>query len=279
MQQLNQPIRGIDDSMASMTAYIIDNSPEIQADRKRPAILILPGGGYENISDREADPIAFKYLAADYSAFVLRYSVRPSTYPVALLQAAEAMRLIRAHADEWHIDANRIAVIGFSAGGHLASNLATETGDEDERAYGYDPDEVRPNALLLAYPVITAGAHAHRGSFDSLLGIDNTNASKLDSVSIEKHIGRKTPPVFVWHTMTDALVPVENTMLLIASLKKAGVSVEAHLYPEGEHGLSLGTMSVSPSDGRTVVSAVQSWMNLSIDWLNRTLRPEQDDRR
>ena len=163
-------------------------------------------------SDREAEPIAMQFLAAGFNAFVLRYSVKPSIFPVALLEAAEAMRRIRTHADEWHCDADAIAMIGFSAGGHLA-----------------------------AYPVVTSGPLAHRGSFDALLGDRKADPEALDAVSIEKHIDAKTPPVFVWHTVPDDCVPYENTLMLVDACKKAGVSVEAHLFPSGGHGLSLGT--------------------------------------
>lgn len=128
----------------------------------RPSVLVIPGGGYEMTSDREAEPIAMQFLAAGFNAFVLRYSVKPSVFPVALLEAADAMTMIREHAAEWHVDPDAIAVIGFSAGGHLAANLATSTSDDVLVAHGYDPDAVRPNGLMLAYPVITSGPLAHR---------------------------------------------------------------------------------------------------------------------
>lgn len=270
MQYIERFIDGIDGSKARFIGYVIDNSPEIDMQRRRPAVLVIPGGGYAMTSDREAEPIALKFLSAGYQAFVLRYSVSPSRYPVALIEAAEAMRLIREHADEWHVDADHVATIGFSAGGHLAANLATSAGDDDLRAHGYDPDAVRPNALMLAYPVVTSGKFAHRGSFDELLGPDHkADTDRLEAVSIERHIDAVTPPVFVWHTMTDRTVPVENTLMLVQACKRAGVQVEAHLYPEGDHGLSLGTKE-SMWGGQDGVPCVQSWPQLAIDWLGRT---------
>lgn len=171
MQYIQQTIVGIDGSEARFFGYVADNSEEMEPDRIRPAILILPGGGYAMTSDREAEPVALQFLAKGFAVFVLRYSVQPSRYPVALLEAAEAMRLIRANADQWHVNPAQVAVLGFSAGGHLAANLATSVGDEDIREQGgIDPDAVRPNALMLSYPVITAGKYAHRGSFQCLLG-------------------------------------------------------------------------------------------------------------
>ena len=241
MRYFEDEISGIDGSTATFVGYCLDNSSEIDPNRKRPSVLVIPGGGYEMTSDREAEPIAMQFLAAGFNAFVLRYSVKPSIFPVALLEAAEAMRRIRTHADEWHCDADAIAVIGFSAGGHLAANLATSASDDVLAAHGYDADAVRPNGLMLAYPVVTSGPLAHRGSFDALLGDRKADPEALDAVSIEKHIDAKTPPVFVWHTVPDDCVPYENTLMLVDACKKAGVSVEAHLFPSGGHGLSLGT--------------------------------------
>lgn len=270
MQYIQQTITGIDGSEAQFTGYVADNSPEMEPDRVRPAILILPGGGYAMTSDREAEPVALQFLAKGFAVFVLRYSVQSSHYPVALIEAVEAMRLIREHAVQWHVNPTQVAVLGFSAGGHLAANLATSAGDEDIREHGFDPDEVRPNALMLAYPVITAGEFAHRGSFQYLLGAQSGNQEMLDKLSIEKHIDAKTPPVFVWHTMTDSSVPVENTLMLIQACHAVGISVEAHLFPEGRHGISLAneeTASRGKSD--TIVECVQCWPELATAWLRR----------
>lgn len=127
MQYIEHIIEGIDGSQALFTGYIIDNSPEIDMDRRRPAVLVIPGGGYAMTSDREAEPIALKFVGAGYHAFTLRYSVHPSTYPTALIEASAAMALIREHADQWHINPDAVAVLGFSAGGHLAMPASDTT--------------------------------------------------------------------------------------------------------------------------------------------------------
>lgn len=169
-----------------------------------------------------------------------------------------------------------MAAIGFSAGGHLAANLTTVSSDAELRDAGYDPAAVRPDALLLCYPVITSGRFAHRGSFDNLLGDDKDDASLLELLSIEKHVDATMPPVFIWHTITDQAVPVENSLLMIQACRDAGVSVEAHLFPQGGHGLSLATVDTaragSPGEGdlNNVVPAVQIWPRLAFDWLRRT---------
>ena len=227
MRYFEDEISGIDGSTATFVGYCLDNSSEIDPNRKRPSVLVIPGGGYEMTSDREAEPIAMQFLAAGFNAFVLRYSVKPSIFPVALLEAAEAMRRIRTHADEWHCDADAIAAIGFSAGGHLAANLATSASDDVLAAHGYDADAVRPNGLMLAYPVVTSGPLAHRGSFDALLGDRKADPEALDAVSIEKHIDAKTPPVFVWHTVPDDCVPGQRHRTVCAGLAETCDRVDA----------------------------------------------------
>lgn len=270
MKHFEYEISGIDGSAAKFVGYCLDNSEEVVPDRVRPSVLVIPGGGYEMTSDREAEPIAMQFLAAGFNAFVLRYSVKPSVFPVALLEAADAMTMIREHAAEWHVDPEAIAVIGFSAGGHLAANLATSASDDVLAAHGYDPDAVRPNGLMLAYPVITSGPLAHRGSFDSLLGERRNDPETLESVSIEHHIDTKTPPVFVWHTVPDEVVPYENTLMLIDACKKAGVSVEAHLFPQGGHGLSLGTAETAWQGVDGIEPSMQIWTQLAVAWIRRT---------
>ncbi|KFI67173.1 alpha/beta hydrolase [Bifidobacterium magnum] len=234
-------IAGAQGAQATLFGYVPDNSEEVDLARTRSTILIIPGGGYTMTSDREAEPIALQYVAAGYNAFILRYSCAPAVYPEALTQVAASLCLIHEHAREWHVATDRIAILGFSAGGHLAANMATSAGDNALAAHHFDSAQLRPNALMLAYPVITSGQFAHRGSFDNLLGPDRNDDRALRAVSIEEHIDGNTPPVFVWHTMTDDTVPVENSLMLISACHAAGVPVEAHLYPMGGHGLSLGT--------------------------------------
>ena len=260
MKYFEYEISGIDGSAAKFVGYCLDNSEEVVPDRVRPSVLVIPGGGYEMTSDHEAEPIAMQFLAAGFNAFVLRYSVKPSVFPVALLEAADAMTMIREHAAEWHVDPDAIAVIGFSAGGHLAANLATSTSDDVLVAHGYDPDAVRPNGLMLA----------HRGSFDSLLGERRNDSQALESVSIERHIDAKTPPIFVWHTVPDETVPYENTLMLIDACKKAGVSIEAHLFPQGGHGLSLGTAETAWQGVNGIEPSIQIWPQLAVSWMRRT---------
>ncbi|MCI1984462.1 MAG: alpha/beta hydrolase [Bifidobacteriaceae bacterium] len=270
MQTFTQVITGSDGTQAQFSGYVIDNSPEVDMNRRRPAVLILPGGGYRFCSDREAEPIALKIVSFGYQAFILRYSCAPSTYPTALLETAEAMRTIREHAEEWHVDPNAITIAGFSAGGHLAASLATGWNREpvtDNPAYAHG--EARPNGLYLGYPVITSGKLAHRGSFDLLLGDRASNPALLERVSMEKQVSDDTPATFIWTTVTDETVPMRNTLMFVDALLEHGISVEAHLFPHGQHGLGLGTEETRAIDGR-VEESVQAWPELFHAWMRRT---------
>ena len=177
----------LSDSNAVLTAYAIANSKEIQPDRRRPGVLICPGGGYSFTSAREAEPVALQFVAAGISAFVLDYSVAPARYPTQLLEASAAMALMRRRAGEWNLNSDMLAVCGFSAGGHLAASLGTLWNEPFlPEALGTAPGENRPNAMVLCYPVITAGEMAHRGSFDCLLG----QALRQAGVEFDLHIYR-----------------------------------------------------------------------------------------
>ena len=262
--------RGVE---ASLTGYLIENSPELDENRVRPAVLVLPGGGYHFTSDTEAEPIAVTMLGFGFHVFVLRYSVEPQRYPVALCEVAETLQVLRKHATQWHIDPDAIVVAGFSAGAHLAGCLGVSWNQHAGvlRDRGFQPEQVRPNGLMLGYPVVvSSGEYAHRGSMQRLLGEAVNDPAALEAVSIERHVTADMPPTFLWHTMTDELVPVENSLMLINALHHAHVSVEVHLFPSGHHGLSLGGgESVVSNNPASVEQCVQSWPRLFALWMNR----------
>ncbi|GEK06572.1 alpha/beta hydrolase [Schleiferilactobacillus harbinensis] len=255
---------------AHLTGYVIDNNDEMGRDRTRPAVLIIPGGGYEFVSEREAEPVALKMIGLGYHAFILRYAVYPALYPVALRQAAHALLLIRQNAQAWHIGLQPIIVLGFSAGGHLAASLATMYAEPVLADLSDDPQLMRPDGVALAYAVLTAGRYAHRGSIDHLLGDRDHDSQALAEVSPERHITPDTPPAFLWHTITDDLVPVENALQFTEKLHQNGVSAELHIYPRGGHGLSLGTAETAIPNGYGIEPEVASWPLLFDHWLQDT---------
>jgi len=240
----------------------------LKGEQKRGAVLICPGGGYGFTSEREAEPIALAFNAAGFHAFVLYYSVAPRKHPQPLLDVSKAIRILREHAEEWNIIADKIAVCGFSAGGHLAASLGVHWDNpllQDEQNQGVDI--YRPNALILSYPVISGGEHAHRGSFDNLLGSEPEEAL-LTEMSLEEQVNEKTPPAFIWHTFEDTTVPVENSLLFAQAMRRHGIPFELHIYPEGPHGLSLAT-KLTATDERHIDPHVATWMDLCIQWLSR----------
>lgn len=255
---------------AKLTTYIIDHSNEIGIE-KRPVIIVCPGGGYEFVSDREGEMVALKLNSFGYHAVILRYSVAPDTfYPTALTELASVVSLLHEKAEEWHIDAERILVQGFSAGGHLAASygmfwketfLAEEIGMSAEEA----EKKLKPAGLILSYPVITSGEFAHRSSFEKLLG--DRYDELADKMSLEKQVNENTPPTFLWHTYTDDCVPVQNSLLLINAYLEKKIPIEFHMYPSGGHGLGLATKYTANPGGYGIQKDSESWMELLRIWL------------
>lgn len=253
---------------ARLITYIQDDSDSM-AIHDRPLMLICPGGGYAYTSDRESEPVALAFLAMGYHAAVLRYSCAPARYPTALLELASAICMIRGKANEWHVDADRIIVQGCSAGGHLAACLGMFW-DEDFLAQSLnlsagEHELLKPNGMILCYPVITSGEFAHRGSFQNLLG--DREAELGAWLSLENRVSAKTPPAFIWGTLEDGSVPMENSLLLVSAMRRMHVSVEYHLFPRGGHGLALANRLTETSDGRHVQEECSVWVELARKWL------------
>lgn len=249
-----------------LTAYCPENLTEIGDTRSWPAVLICPGGAYAMVSQREAEPVAMQMMARDVSAFVLEYDVAPARYPTQLLQTAEALAYIRENAAEYHID--KVSVMGFSAGGHLAASLGTRWQEELLRNELCKPSETfRPDSLVLCYPVITAGEFTHVGSMENLTG--SIEPKDWQMHALETLVTDKTPKTFLWHTWEDSAVPVENSLLFATALRKAGVTTELHIYPHGDHGLSLSTERVTfPEEYySSMVPAVRNWIDMAARWI------------
>ena len=263
--------RGME-AVGNLYTYFLDSSIEMRPNEKRPVILMCPGGGYEMTSDREAEPMAMQFLAMGYHVAILRYSVCPVRYPAALLQVAESVLYLKEHADEYHIDPEKIVVQGCSAGGHLAANygiawnspfLTKLMGMEN------DSERLRVAGLLLCYPVITSGEKAHEESFRNLLG--EQYEEKKEELSLENQVTPDTPPTFLWHTATDETVPVENSLYFFQACLQQGVSAELHIYPVGGHGLSLANEETCRANGIGVQKECQSWIGLAQTWLEEIL--------
>lgn len=253
-------------SKAKVTTYLLEHSEEVGI-VKRPVVVVCPGGGYEFVSDREAEMIAIKLNSFGYHAVVLRYSVAPdAVYPTALTELANVVAMLRKRADEWHIDTDKILVQGFSAGGHLAASYGMFWSEPFlADAAGVPVEMLKPNGMILCYPVITSGKYAHRSSFEKLLG--DRYEELVGKMSLETQVNEKTPPVFLWHTFPDDCVPVQNSLLLIDALVEKKIPVEFHLYPSGGHGLGLATKLTANPGGYGIEAGCETWIELLRVWL------------
>lgn len=254
----------------TMTLYLPDNSSEIEADRKRPTVVICPGGGYGITADREAEGVAFQFIAADCNAVVVRYSCNPAHFPCQLMEVAFAISKIRENAKEWNVDTDKISVMGFSAGGHLAASYGTLWNRDFIKEYfGFENAENKPNGMILCYPVISGiSEKSHRGSFISLLGEKADDAELLELLSPEKQVSADTPKAFIWHTFEDGGVPVENSLMMASALAEKKINTELHIFPHGWHGLSLANNIVlHPDTYKGEYDEVQVWIDMAIRWL------------
>ena len=232
------------------------------------AAVVCPGGGYGMLAvEHEGKQVAEWLNSLGVAAFILKYRLGPRYHHPAMLEdVGRAIRTVRAGSGRWGVDPQRIAIIGFSAGGHLASTAGThfDAGKPDAE----DPIErvsSRPDRLILVYPVIAlATPFGHSGSLRNLLG-DNPTQELVENLSNERQVTKDTPPTFLAHTNADKGVPAENSMLFALALRKAGVPVELHLFERGPHGLGLGRgtaqFKVAPDP------AFQVWPKLCETWL------------
>jgi acetyl esterase/lipase len=282
----------------TLTTYVLSDSAELLNGKKRPAVLICPGGAYLNCSDREAEPVALRFVAMGYHAFILRYSTyfqgAPSPFPLPdhleinpnsvhpgpMRDIGKAFLTIRAHMKEWLVDTEKIAICGFSAGAHNCAMYAVYWSDPViYEFFGEKPEVFKPAAAILGYgiydyhlmfgeitdPFAQALSNAAGMAF---LGTTSPKSELLDIVSPALRITKNTPPTFLWATTADALVPVENTTRMATALAQAGLPFEVHIFEEGGHGLSLAEQSTAASLWELDAEAAK-WVELAEAWLKK----------
>lgn len=226
------------------------------------ALIICPGGGYGFLAPHEGLHYALWLNELGITAFVLKYRLGSDGYrhPAMLHDVQRALRYVRAHAEIWNLDPAKIGVIGSSAGGHLASTALTRF--DAGQAGSADPVErasSRPDIGILCYPVITMGANTHAGSRANLLG-DHPAPELVAALSNETHVTGDTPPTFLFHTVADTAVKVENALDFAAALRREGVSFSLHIYPEGLHGMGLGTAQWDPDNRHPWTAECAHWL-------------------
>ncbi len=270
-----------DEFVAKLTAFHFDEGEFTPMD-KRPAVIVCPGGAYCFLCSKEAWPIAEEFAENGVRPFVLEYSVIPNKFPSAQLELAEAIRIVRDRADEFGIDRDKILLMGSSAGGHLVASLGTLWNEPFlSEALGTTPEMIKPNGVMVNYPVITAGEYTHQESIINLMG-DHTltdDDARRESAernpffkyaSLEKNVGKHTAKTFIWTAFEDDLVPIENSMLYVKALKDAGVPAEFHLFPYAGHGMALANERTSEDpEKRDIDPYIARWFGWAIEWIKK----------
>lgn len=228
---------------------------------KPTGVIVIPGGAYSGLAiDHEGLQIAEWLNSLGVHAFVLKYRLSGTghKHPIPMQDGQRAIRTVRSKANQWGVDPNRVGIIGFSAGGHLASTLGTHFDAGNPQASdAIDRVSSRPDFMMLCYPVITMSEEfMHRGSLKNLLG-ENPDAELAKSLSNDTQVTNDTPPTFLFHTTEDAGVLPENSVVFYLALRKAGVPAEMHIYEKGRHGVGLAKD----------VEATNSWPDRARDWL------------
>ena len=258
----------VPEKYADLALFLLPASESLPHRAEKPLVLVCPGGAYSYCSDREAEPIAAKYLAAGFHAAVLRYHCAPAVFPTALLELAWSVKTIRKFAKQWHVNPDAVVVCGFSAGGHLAASLGTLWNETFlQKALGNG--EWMPNGQILGYPVITMGEYTHQGSRENLIG-GRMSDEMTHLLSLEERVDEHTVPTFLWHTAEDGSVPVQNSLMYAAALASHHVPFELHVFEKGAHGLST-CEDITSDLGNETVPDNQSWVDMSIRFIRRHL--------
>lgn len=286
------------DAAAILTGYVVGTQGILREAGKRPAVLICPGGGYLNCSEREAEPIALAFAAMGYHAFVLCYHTyagadRPlevgmnqvqakgeCRYPAPMYDIGQAILTIRSHAEEWRVDCDKIILCGFSAGGHNAAMYCVKWGsDQMVEHFGVEKELLRPAAAILGYsmsdyrylmntPMEPFAEEMFRASMKVYLGEERPSDEALCEVSPCMHVSRETPPMFLWATSQDHAVAVGHTLRMASALADQHIPFEVHIFESGEHGLSLATQATAVS--RYMINGdAAKWVGLAEAWLQK----------
>ena len=288
-----------DNEHVNLVTYILDNSMEFKADKKKPAVIICPGGGYVGTSDREAEPVAMRFAAQGYHTFVLRYNTyftewvsdfnnlpksnEKSVYPGPLFDLAKAMMVIKENADKWLVDSDKISICGFSAGAHLTASMGVHWQDDFlEEKFGVDSEVFKPNALILGYPLLDykimkekleiTSDKMLKGFFETsnkaVFGKTDPTEEDIAKLSPVNHVTSNTPPTFIWHTADDGMVYVENSLKFAAQLTKNKIPYELHIFESGPHGLSLCDETTAGEESQ-INPHCSIWFDLAVNWMKK----------
>ncbi len=253
-------------------AYVPGISKEIDPDIRRPAIILFPGGGYTHLGTREAEPVALRFVALGFNVFTVSYRYEPHYYPIPMQDGAAVIAHVRSHGKELRTNPDKIIVMGFSAGAHLAGTLGVDWQNAALwQGLGLMPEDVKPNAMVLGYGVISAGEYANRGSFDALTG--SRDLAIHAAHSVEKMVTELCPPTFLFAGFDDTVVKVENSILMAQALSEKHITAELHLFPHAPHGAALyNDVTCGPRDANMDVPEAAQWPEMAARFLKNVLR-------
>lgn len=285
---------------ASLHTYILDGEISYQTKRKRPAIIICPGGGYLMTATKEGEAVAAEFMGRGYHTFVLRYSTyfkermtdvelipsinKEAQYPQQVIELAEAMHILHENADEWNIDTGNIFIMGFSAGGHITASLGNQWNKESfTEMLSFMPkgEELRPKGLVLGYPMlhgcssdyVIQNAHKdelikHQTRFveQALFGTNHPTDEQVREVNMMENINEDTPSTFIWSLKNDRVLDTKMITQYVLQLMEHGISCEYHLFEQGEHGLGLANELYATREEEINLD-VNMWVDLASNWL------------
>lgn len=277
---------------AYFDTYLLHASKEYNVGKKKPLVIVCPGGGYAFTSDREAEPIALKFNGEGLHSIVLWYTTQdlvPCVPMNALEEAAQAVAYVRKHAQEWFVDEEQIIVCGFSAGGNLALQMAAHSEDEElAKRIGVAPTDIKVNLAILGYPAtfFTPFPKDEIGFGSSLLahpqtanermfGMKEPNQEAMEKVDALARLHAHTPPMFIWHTFEDVLVDVEHSLRLATRLREVQVPFELHIFEKGEHGLALCDRTTARKKSHHNDHVIH-WFRLCMEWLSPYIDKEEE---
>jgi acetyl esterase/lipase len=288
---IHQKMKLSDTTKATMTTYILDDGEYERKGLKKPAVIICPGGGYTMVSKNEGEPVALFFNRHGYHAFVIDYSVKiDNPFPTALCELARAVSIVKEKKEEWRIQ-DGISVVGFSAGGNLALSLAIYANTPVITSdIGLSYESVKPERIILGYPAVTLHPKREdtkipdeliklmdmelmpdfRGPSirEILIGHENISDKEAESLNLLKYLHKDLPPVFIWGSYTDSIIPATDLTMLASRLYELGVPCELHLFGSGSHGLSLCDTTVKAEEEILGLS-MNYWTALCLKWLDQ----------
>jgi len=293
-----------DNAYANLYTYILDPDITHNVFKKRPAIIVCPGGGYMLSATKEGEAVATRFLAKGYHTFVLRYSTyfkdrtvnlneipplnERSSYPGPLIELMESIRIIKENAEEWYIDTENIFVLGFSAGGHMAASLGVRWDDKlllKRFQEGLNPSLFKPKGILLCYPAVDVEnskenllKHENPGTkkqgefiYPAIFGHANPTKDQVEYLNIKNYIRKDMPPVFLWHTYDDKITSSKDSAEFIYELIQKDVKCEFYLFAKGKHGLALSDETYANSKD-DINKEVSEWVQLADNWMKLQLK-------